>query len=348
MPHNFSFVLSSVPASAALLVSSLAWSDAGPLRYDAPKDCPGEHDFVRAVAVRGGHFEAGASKRRFEVTIAPDGDGYAGRFRIARQQAVSAAREVHGATCFEVMDGLAVVTAIALQSPANQERATTTLASAEPVAGTEPDPAPARAVAATAPTTRALDERDGPGTVQLGPAFTFTGFGGLTFGFVPSTPMPKYEVAVTWATLAREANRGRLLGPVMRVALGLHGNVTYDSGGARTALGAQSLTAGPCYAPLYDERGFALLGCLELTAGMIGTSSVDSETHQKRSKTLGFGSVGGALEAEYNLGRHFHLALRGGANALVAPIVVEAADGRELFRSSRFTAHATLGLGGHF
>jgi len=345
VPRYFSVLLSSVPA--ALLVSSLAWSDTGALHYQAPKDCPGETDFVRAVAVRGGHFEAGASQRRFEVTIAADGDGYAGRFRIARPQAVSTAREVHGATCFEVVDGLAVVTAIALQSSAN-ESAATTLVSAEPVVVAETDASPVREAATTSPASRTPDERDGPRAVQLGPAFTVTGFGGLSFGMVPSTPMPRYELSLTWATLARQANQGRLLGPVMRFALGLHGNVTYDAGGASTTLGAQSLTAGPCYAPLYDERGFALLTCLELTAGLIGTSSVDRETNQKHTKTLGFGSVGGALEAEYNLGRHFHLALRSGANALVAPIVVEAADGRELFRSSRFTAYATLGLGGHF
>ena len=91
-----------------------------------------------------------------------------------------------------------------------------------------------------------------------------------------------------------------------------------------------------------------MLTCLELTAGMIGSSSIDRETNAKHVETFGFGSVGAALEAEYNLGRHFHVALRAGANALVAPIVVDGADRRELFRSSRYTAYATLGLGGHF
>jgi hypothetical protein len=160
--------------------------------------------------------------------------------------------------------------------------------------------------------------------------------------------MPRYELSFTWATLEQRGNQGRLLGPVMRLALALHGNVTYDASTASTTLGAQSLTAGPCYAPIHDVRGFALLTCLELTAGMIGASSIDHETKAKHMETFAFGSVGGALEAEYNLGRHFHVALRAGASALVAPIAVDASDGRELFRSSRYTAYATLGLGGHF
>jgi hypothetical protein len=330
------------------VVPSLASGDTGPLRYSAPAGCPGELDFVRAVAVRGGHFQAGDHDRSFEVTISEDGDGYAGRFRIARLQHSSTTREVRGSSCLEVMDGLAVVTALALQPPAHEAGQPPSPPATHGSALATTPPAPSSEATGPAPAPRPGSERDVPGEVQLGSAFTLTAFGGLSIGLVPSTPMPKYELALTWAALARQANHGRLLGPLLRVALGLHGDVTYDMGGASTTLGAQSLTAGPCYAPLYDEQGFALLTCLELSAGMIGTSTVDRQTNAKHTQTFGFGSVGGALEAEYNLGRHFHLALRAGASALVAPLVVDASDGTELFRSSRYTAYATLGLGGHF
>lgn len=348
MPRDLVSFLSSALAGAAGLVSSLALSDARSLRYDAPEGCPSETDFVRAVAARGADFEPGTGQRRFEVTIAPDGEGYAGRFRVARHRDASTAREVHGSTCFEVMDGLAVITAIALQSSNPDESTLPTVGASPPPAVVEAEPSPASEKRASAPAPQARDDRDASGAVQLGPAFALTAFGGLSLGLVPSTPMPRYELSFTWATLEQRGNQARMLGPVMRLALALHGDVTYDSSSASTTFGAQSLTAGPCYAPIHDVRGFALLTCLELTAGMIGASSIDRETEEKHMETFAFGSVGGALEAEYNLGRHFHVALRAGANALVAPVVVEASGGRELFRSSRYTAYATLGLGGHF
>jgi hypothetical protein len=348
VPYDFASFLASALAGAVGLVSSLALSDAGSLRYDAPEGCPSKTDFVRAVAARGADFGPGTGQRRFEVAIAPDREGYAGRFRVARHRDASSAREVHGSTCFEVMDGLAVITAIALQSSTPDESTSTALSSLPPPAVVEAEPSTASEKGASTRVPRVRDDRDAPGTLQLGPAFALTAFGGLSLGLVPSTPMPRYELSFTWAALEQRGNQGRLLGPVMRLALSLHGDVTYDTSSASTSLGAQSLTAGPCYAPIHDARGFALLTCLELTAGMIGASSVDRETKQKHMETFAFGSVGGALEAEYNLGRHFHLALRAGASALIAPIVVEASDGHELFRSSRYTAYATVGLGGHF
>jgi len=321
---------------AASLVTSVAAAEAASLNYRAPLDCPGEADFVRAVAARGGQFDAdGGSERRFQVTVAKGASGYAGSFRVRRPQGDSAERAVHAPSCHEVVDGLAVAAALALKaSPSHAPEPVPALPPAAPPLAPQP------------PTLR--DEGAAPERLALGPAFTLTAFGGLAFGLVPSTPMPRYELSVTWASLAREANRGRIVGPVMRLGLNLYGGVTHEMNGISTKLGAQALTVGPCYAPLYDDRGLVLMTCLDLTAGLMGAASTDRETGATHSDSFGFGSIGAGLEAAYNIGRHFHVAFRAGAHALVAPIAVKGADGSELFRSSRYNGFATIGAGGHF
>ena len=317
-----------------MLLTSVALAEGASLNYRAPLDCPGESDFVRAVAARGGQFAAGTvSERRFQVTVTKEGSGYVGSFRVRRSQGDSAERAVHAPSCHEVVDALAVIAALALQaSSAQAEQAV-------------PSPPP-MAVALAPQTVR--DEGAAPQRLVLGPAFTVTAFGGLAFGLVPSTPMPRYELSVTWASLAREANRGRIVGPVMRLGLNLYGGVTHEMNGVSSKLGAQALAVGPCYAPVYDERGLVLLTCLDLTAGLMGASGTDRATGVAHSDSFGFGSVGVGLEAAYNIGRHFHIAFRAGANALVAPISVKGADGSELFRSSRYNGFASIGAGGHF
>jgi len=310
------------------------------LRYRAPLDCPNEADFVRAVTIRGGSFDAPSNAERlFEVTVAKNAAGYLGSFQVRRSAGDSSARDVHGPTCHEVVDGLAVATALALQD--SRERATdapdlhqTSIVEAPRVEVAPPPPPP--------------DDRSPSEKIELGPAFTLTGFGGVAFGLVPGTPMPRYELALTWASLVRQANHGHIVGPLMRLGLNLYGGGTYERPGTRTTFGAQALTGGPCYAPVYSDRGLVLLTCLELTAGLIGASTLDRQTGLSRSRTLGFGSVGAGLEAAYNIGRHFHIALQAGANVLVAPITFNGPDGGELFRSSRYNGYVMLGAGGHF
>jgi hypothetical protein len=336
VPSRFCLSCGAFLSVAASLVTSAVWAEAASLSYRAPLDCPGEADFVRAVAARGGQFAAGAGgERRFQVTIARDAGGYVGSFRVGRPQGDSAERAVHAPSCHEVVDGLAVAAALALQ------------ASPPHAAESVPSPPPVAPPLAPQPPTR-RDEGAAPERLSLGPAFTLTAFGGLAFGLVPSTPMPRYELSVTWASLAHEANRGRIVGPLMRLGLNLYGGVTHEMNGISTKLGAQALTVGPCYAPLYDDRGLVLMTCLDLTAGLMGASSTDRETGAANSDSFGFGSVGASLEAAYNIGRHFHVAFRAGSNALVAPISVKGADGSELFRSSRYNGFATFGAGGHF
>ena len=103
---------------SALSSSALAGSPVG-LAYEAPDGCPAQRDFVAAVAARGAEFDgpgsAGAS-RVMVVAIRKNAGGFSGAFQVRDEQAASNKREVHGPSCGEVVDALAVVTAIALRS----------------------------------------------------------------------------------------------------------------------------------------------------------------------------------------------------------------------------------------
>src|SRR5262245_25504975 len=81
------------------------------LVYRVPSNCPSEADFVARVAARGGKFGADDG-RSFEVSVVMRGPSFAGSLRVQRGDQESDAREVTGASCAEVCEALAVVTAI--------------------------------------------------------------------------------------------------------------------------------------------------------------------------------------------------------------------------------------------
>src|SRR5688572_21629525 len=88
------------------------------LSYQAPEGCPTQAAFTAAVESRGASLTAGwnGAPRQPSVQIRRDADGFSGTFQLGEGQAASGLRRVHGATCAEVSEALAVVTAIALQT----------------------------------------------------------------------------------------------------------------------------------------------------------------------------------------------------------------------------------------
>ncbi len=102
----------SVPARATPAVK---------LTYEAPAGCPSEDDFVAAVTARGADFDAPRGAPVAEVmvvSITRADNGFAGAFQVRDGSEATNKREVRGASCREVADALAVVTAIALQGGA--------------------------------------------------------------------------------------------------------------------------------------------------------------------------------------------------------------------------------------
>ena len=230
-----------------------------------------QEDFVAAVAARGAGFDAAESRddgRVMQVSITRENDGFSGVFRVRSREGESKPREVHAINCNEVVDALAVVTAIALRP--NSSDATS--------APSQDKPAPKIDAPAQEPPAKPADKRFrgssrwgweslpvSSGTLRFDPELAFSINAGASFGQFPSLVLPRLDVSFHLANFVTtpEGNQ-RITGPIIRGHLSLLGGATLQSGDTRTLVTGQSVGFGICGSPHYDSSGLVLLGCLEL------------------------------------------------------------------------------------
>jgi hypothetical protein len=278
------------------------------------------------------------------------GAGFQGWLQARAGNSFSERRHVQGATCREAVDALAVVAAIALRSPAPADPAASPLPTdviAAPVPSDSTTPSARDAFAVTEP---AAVVAVAPAAKVEG-AYAVTLDGGLELGLVPGQAVPVLELSLARGTFIgtpTEGGRGRPVGPWLRLGAALLGNVSHRALGETTDVGGQRLTVGACLAPGPELRGLVILTCADLSAGMIGTRFTNATGGKSPVRTSGFGALGLAIDVRYDLTRWFHLGLRLGGGALTDAITARRDDGSEIFRSSRFTGHASFGLGAHF
>src|SRR5262249_27848031 len=120
-------VLLSMLASHAALAQP-APSAAGPpppareritLAYSAPSECPGTdtfHDEVRSRVADGWEAAPGELARRITITVAKRGERYVASIEFRNPQGQNVARSVAGQNCEDVVNGIALVTALAIES----------------------------------------------------------------------------------------------------------------------------------------------------------------------------------------------------------------------------------------
>jgi len=343
-------------AACVLLVASPARAGHA-FTYAAPQECPGGAGFVAAVSERGPRLEPtpGAADA-LDVTIERSEAGYEGLLKVRRGEGAWTERRVHGATCPEVADALAVVTAIMLReaaaAPLPPAPPPSTPSAPPPSASPPPElpkPPPAK------PRLRATGHTyDGDfvvpkGTVRVLPSYAVNLYGGATVGLLPSALVPRVDLTLTRATfVGLPDGRTAMVGPILRTRGSLFGPSSFASAdGHGTNLLGFALGIQLCTSPLYDTEGFVLLGCSGFSAGLARLDTT-GPTGLERGRTSALASADFGLEASYNFGRYVHATLRVELNALPAVVRAERPDGTELFRSSVFTGSTLLGLGGHF
>jgi hypothetical protein len=333
----------------------LATAQAQTLEYRASGGCATEADFIAAVAARGGHFSAlpaDEAGRVLSVSIGVESGLFRGTLQERRGADASVARDVHGASCEEVVDALAIVAAIALRSPS----AAPSNAEPKSVSPATPPVPPRPPLHAAGAKIWPVPFRTGQklvaveaGTVRFGSVTNLTAFGGLAFGVVPGLTLPRLDITFSRAnfvTLPGETSY--LVGPILRLRSTLYPNVERRAGELTTSVGGQGIGVGPCYSPLYDAGGLELLFCLELGAEFFGLRTKNASGTTVQDKTTGRGTLGLGTELTYNLGRHVQIALKLGAEGATNPISAERADGGRIFESSQFSGYSMLGIGGHF
>ena len=307
---------------------------------------------MTAVATRGANFDgAGAVKRTMMVSIHQQDDGFAGAFQVRDDRAATDKREVHGASCGEVVDALAVVTAIALH-PAEEA------APAPPASfGKASEPAPTPPERCLRGRTRWFPPRSesvpvSAGTLRFDLQRSFTTYAGATMGTVPSVVIPRYDLSANMAHfITTPEGAQRISGPVWQARISGLGPATYRSTDTTTDIAGMSFGFGVCQSPLYDTRGWVVLFCGEYGGGFMNLLTKGADGKQIQSKNVGFGTVNLGAEVQYNLGSAFHVGAKVGGGFSFGQFSAERADGSRIFGSSSglsWSAYVLLGAGVHF
>ncbi|MEO8904946.1 MAG: hypothetical protein ABI627_25780, partial [Polyangiaceae bacterium] len=305
------------------------------LRYQAPEACPNRAQFIAAVAGRGASFvgKGTSPATAFQVDIEQRTGGFHASLAVQNGALTSNAREVSGPSCVEVVDALAVVTAIALNPSLG--------APAPPPAVAVPEPVPVVTRAAPEPPRAPLSGRNfgwketlevPAGKLHLDSAIAINAFVGGTLGIAPGRVLPRLDITVSRANFVTAPDgQSFVTGTVARLRASLLLDTTWRFGDVRTQVGGEEVGVGLCYTPHYDTAGWVLLGCGEVSVGVIGiterapafAASADGSgfaTTIEQKSTQGFGAVGLNLEASYNLASHFQIGARIGAQAFTSDI----------------------------
>lgn len=183
----------------ATLVAAPASAEPEPIRvaYSAPRRCPDQAAFLRALRQRTANFQLARPAepaRVFVATLALDGGSVTGRLEIRGPGAERSLREVPGKTCDEVMEALALMTALAVDPGA--------LAASPPAAGT---PAPTSSTPAARPARPAAPPAaSGSFAAPASPPAASTGDLRMA-PVVPSAPEARPEPAVAVNAVAPPA-----------------------------------------------------------------------------------------------------------------------------------------------
>ncbi len=369
--HHVNRALASFAALVPLLMLALVPSRALAegsvgLAYESPEGCPAQRDFVAAVAARGGDFARAGSagaRRIMVVAIRHDAGGFFGAFQVRDAETATNKREVHGQSCGEVVDALAVVTAIALRSDADADTAPV-VAVAPPAP--PPDAAPSRGGEGSTPPAprrlrghthffppRAQEVKVGPGTLRFDRQQSYAVTGGAVVGLVPSLVIPRYDLSLVTANFVTAPDGAqRIDGVISKVHVSLLGQGTYRSSNTSTTLFGASFGMGLCGSPFYDTGGLVLLFCGEYGGGFMNLVTKGTDGAQIQTKNVGFGEISLEGEIKYNFGSHFFIEATLGGGGILGNFTAEGADGSPIFGSPtglwHWSAYGLGGIGLHF
>jgi hypothetical protein len=351
-----------IVAAATLLAFSVPARAASPvtLAYDAPAGCPSASEFVAAVSARGADFDAARTTpvaQVMVVSISRAQDGFAGAFQVRNEREATNKREIRGASCREVADALAVVTAIALERGAGDSGDAPAVPSPS-LAAAASQPTPASTPAPPPPSTvrlRAHTRWRPPvsvtvpaGTVRFDMGGNIGVYAGATVGLIPSLVLPQYEFSVVLAPFVTTPDgEQRIHGVILKMDGGIWGPATYRAGDTKTDLWGLYVDWNLCLSPTYDTQGLMALFCLGGGGGAL-TMDTSAPGMSTAEQIVGFAQAQLSGGLQYYLGAGFHVGaqLRGGVE--IGQIAAERADGSRVFSSSpTWVAEVLLGVGFH-
>ncbi len=340
----------------------------GFLQYDVAAGCPPEVEFRQAVERRGAEIASGGGDglRSVGVTIRPVPGGFSGEVRIEPRQGTPGARAVRAASCAEVVDGLALVTAIALRDAETAARDEALSKPPEPAPSQQvasPEPAPSKAVDTPPPKAHepeaplrlrgtnfgaARSERVPAGTLRFESVRTATLLAGAVVGWVPGVVLPRYELSLKATNFViSPSGITHLVGQTIAVRWTLLGYGTHRSADDyETRMNGLLAGVSSCSALTYDSEGWQAFLCGDFAMGVMHLD-VRDPAGEHRTREVGVGKAGLSADFSYAFNRFlFASAHLGGEMAL--EFRAERPDGSTLFESNLFHGYAAGGLGVRF
>jgi hypothetical protein len=290
--------------------------------YDAPEACPPRHAFVAAVAARGAQFD--------EADAAGKSDP----------------RQVAAASCTEVVDALAVVSALALRP----DDVASGVASVAPVPKVD-NPAAGAPIVAQGPHrlrghteygSRVLEVT--AGKLRLDRENRITLSAGVMYGLIRSHALPRYDATFSTARfMTTPSGEQHLVGYIPHIRITGLGPYTNSSNVASASTFGLAAAVGGCASPLYDTGGFIVLICGDLGVGIMSLETKTSGRSKQQSQPFWTAEI--EAEAQYNVGPWFFVSLKVGvgfASRFFVP------DDTGIRLHLPLTGNAMLGLGVHF
>jgi hypothetical protein len=258
---------------------------------------------------------------------------------------------VSGASCAEVSDALAVVTAIALQRDAELVAAPSAAPVPAPVQPALAAP-PLPAESASAPPLELVMGRKDllvpAGKLVLDHLSTYTLGAGVQLGAIPGVVLPRLDFNLSRTnTVTTPDARAFMLGNELRIRWTLLGLAQHRASGHETSLFGIKAAVGGC-TPLFQPTALRLKLCSEIAAGGMEVETRAAATGWRKAEMQALATAGTELDLHYDLSRLFHLDVRAGGELWLSRIRAEREDGSRLFESRLFNAHVMVGFGIHF
>jgi hypothetical protein len=260
--------------------------DAAPLRlnYSAPSECPRVDRFIDQVRVRAPNVrftEDGA--RAFVVRVSARRPRFEGRLTVREVDGSEAERTVTGDSCAETISALALIAAVAAESPPESTKAALTSPAAESASATPAPRAPEPAADAGAP-EKPRDARE-PEQAEAAPreaaraqptwTLALGAQGGVVSGASP-------DALVTVPVFAEAASRSEaLLSPAVRLRFEHAGSGSIDAAGASAHFvwTAGSVDVCPAHVAAGNLR---LFPCARVEAGVLDAEGLDVQPARDR------------------------------------------------------------------
>jgi hypothetical protein len=273
---------------------------------------------------------------------------------------------VRAASGAEVVDGLALVTAIALRDAETALGEETVAEHSEPFPSLETAPLQAEQAPPTgapptgAPPTEAplrfrgsnfdapRSEQVPAGTLRFESARTATLLGGAVVGWVPGVVLPRYELSLKATNFAiSPSGVTHLVGQTIAVRWTLLGYGTHRSADDyQTRLNGLLAGVSSCSALTYDSEGWQALVCGDFAMGLMHLDVRDPDGDH-RTRDVGVGTAGLSADFSYAFNRFLFASVHLGGE-IAFGFRAERPDGSTLFESNLFHGYAAGGLGVRF